>query len=372
MSFKRYCDYGLGIPLSWLLFPFLKTKKSVPPRINRILVIKLAAMGDTILLIPVLRSLRKAFPDAQIDWLVSAINRTVAKTVPYVDHTLVWPGFSVFPLFKLIGRLRNERYDAVIDFEQWARGTAILSFLSGAPLRLGFETPGQHRSLLFTKTHSKHFDTHEINDFFRLASLAGNLEHDSRLELWEQEEGKSELSRIPWFEAANKKGILRVILHPGCGNDGRPREWPLPSYAVLAQWLQKNYGAEIFLTSGPEEREKTGRLLKLLNGKACDLGGQLTWLGLISLVKKMDLLVSGNTGIMHIAAALNKKQVALHGPTNPALWGPLNPQAAIVKTDCPQCPSLRLGFEYHRRNQDCMRRIEIEAVKKAVREIVDK
>jgi ADP-heptose:LPS heptosyltransferase len=69
---------------------------------------------------------------------------------------------------------------------------------------------------------------------------------------------------------------------------------------------------------------------------------------------------------MHVAAALRRPQVALHGPQDPALWGPVNAKARIVRSDCPKCPTLRFGFEYHRKDQACMARIGIEEVKAAV------
>ena len=152
---------------------------------------------------------------------------------------------------------------------------------------------------------------------------------------------------------------------------GRPREWPLSCYAVIAHWLIKKYGAKIVLTAGSDEIWKSRDLVRLLNGQAWDLGGKLSWPATISLVKQMDLVLSGNTGVMHVAAALKKDQVALHGPTDPRLWGPLNPRAKILQSSCPRCPCLRLGFEYHTFDQSCMAKIDVEEVKTAIARLID-
>jgi ADP-heptose:LPS heptosyltransferase len=82
------------------------------------------------------------------------------------------------------------------------------------------------------------------------------------------------------------------------------------------------------------------------------------------------MVVSGNTGVMHMAAALRKKQIAIHGPTNPIIWGPLNPHSKIVMSPCPNCPCLKLGFEYHTKDQSCMRKIDVEQVKNAFIELM--
>jgi ADP-heptose:LPS heptosyltransferase len=190
------------------------------------------------------------------------------------------------------------------------------------------------------------------------------------LELFQTDEGRTEaLARL---SDAKVGSAPLIVLHPGCGADGLPREWPVGEYAVLGHWLMKNAPqAKLVLTGGPEERKKTGDLNRLLKGRGIDLGGKLSWAGLISLVSKAALVVSGNTGIMHVAAALGRPQVALHGPTNPRLWGPINDRAVIVSTTCPQCPCLKLGFEYHQTGSSCMARIQVDDVRNAVARVFD-
>ncbi len=368
---NRWFDYYVGVPLMKVLRPLSKwaREESGPPK--RILVIKLAAVGDTVLLIPLLRSLRAAYPDASLHWLVSSINQSIAKTVPYVDRLHAWSPKTIMGLFLLIRNLRKERFDTVIDLEQWSRGSAILSFLTGAQRRVGFDTPGQSRASLYTSAVEKKFNQHEILDFYDVAGLVGPLQRDVRLELWETEQGRLDVQTRLSLEKKGNTSSKKILIHPGCGEDGLPREWPLPSYGVLGHWLVKNFKADLFLTSGPEEKKKTAQLKQLLNGQARDWGGKLTWDGMISLVNQVDLVISGNTGIMHIAAALQKPQVALHGPTNQKLWGPLNSRAIVLQSSCPQCPCLRLGFEYHTRDQSCMKRIDVEDVKLAVQRLFD-
>ncbi|MCB4755507.1 MAG: glycosyltransferase family 9 protein [Elusimicrobia bacterium] len=364
----RQLDFLVGVPLVNTLGLLTRKGRPIPQGIKKLLLIKFAAMGDTILLVPVLRQLRKALPRVQIHWLVSSINQSIAQTVPYVDKIYAWEGGLNFTLVKLIAALRREKYDLVIDGEQWSRGSPLMAYLTGSKIRIGFDTPCQYRASLFTHTLKKQYRHHEIYDFYDLVEKFISLPLDTNLELWETEEGQSELNRIWKKPPENTK---KILIHPGCGRDGFPREWPLVNYGVIGHWLKKKYDAHLILSSGPEERQKTAHLSRLLNGLATDLGGQLSWPGMVSLVKEMDLIISGNTGVMHIAAAFKKPQIALHGPTNSLLWGPLNLKAIVLKSKCPHCPCLRLGFEYHKKDRTCMKLIDIDGVKSAVSSLFD-
>jgi ADP-heptose:LPS heptosyltransferase len=363
MSLKRQLDFWAGVPLVKLFGLFARPPAPRGP-LRRILVIKLAAVGDTVLVNHVLSVFRQAHADVEIHWLISPINQAIARLCPAVDRFFIWSG-GVKALPALVRSLRRERYDAVCDLEQWSRGTALLSYFSGAPVRLGFDTPGQHRAALFTMSYVKKFDQHEIDDFYSVLSLLGPLPRDHDVTLPVPSDSAERFVALGLSDFLSSKK-LKVLIHPGCGGDGLPREWPLSSYAVLGHWLLKYKDAELILTSGPEETAKPIQLNKLLKNSAVNVGGRLSWLDLVALIDKVDLVISGNTGVMHLAAALSKRQVALHGPTNPQLWGPLNANAVIVSSSCPQCPCLKLGFEYHAADQSCMALIDVETVKEAV------
>lgn len=363
---KRTLDHLLGIPALRLLSSIRSSEEphNAPKLPKRLLIIKLAAMGDTILLIPVLRALRQALPNTQIDWLISRTNKDLATTVPYVNQIHVLDSFGPLSLMALSSKLKASHYDCVIDFEQWAKGTAILAWLTKAPIRIGYKTQGQERDRLFTRSLEKTYDKHELDDFFALAELLVPLSKDKTLELWETDAGRKSLeSAAPSLISSGTK--KRVLLHPGCGEGGKPREWPIERYKELAHWLQKTYNAEIIISGGPDDRSVADELSAGISG-AHHIAGRVSWQGMVSLMTHVDYVVSGNTGVMHLAAAMKRPQVALHGPTNVAIWGPLNEKAVVLRTSCPDCPCLRLGFEYHRLDQSCMARIPLKEVQDAI------
>lgn len=362
---KRIVDFILGFPLIWVLHFFSKKNQVSPSKIQRLLVIKLAAFGDAILLQSVLREIHVACPGIHIHWLTSSITLPIAKRLPFIERVINW-NQSPFSLFALIRQLRSQHYDVVIDYEQWARGTALISFFSGAPQRVGFKTPKQFREGLFTHYFLKEYKQHELEDFYDLTSLILPVTKNLALFMENSEGGEAELDFLFAQKQFKKSSKKWVVIHPGCGQDGVAREWPLENYAVLIHWLKSKLNVDVFISAGPDEKKKAFQLAQLVGKGALNLGGELSWEGTISLLSKANLLISGNTGIMHVAAALHIPQVALHGPTNPLLWGPLNPNAQVVQSSCPKCPSLKLGYEYHTNDQSCMRRIEIDTVKEAV------
>lgn len=362
-AWRRKLDFLIGVPLIYALH-FFARKHSFhcqPTQPKKVLAIKLAAIGDTVLLIPVLRGLRRTHPDVQIHWLVSPINQELANTVPYVDRLILLEKLGIISLVKLVILLRREKYDWVIDFEQWSRTTALLAYLTPATYRVGFDTSGQKRSLLFDASYKKKKDQHELKNFAGLLNLLGLSVEDPELELWEDATASR---KIEVFFQSTCRGDRkhRLIFQPGCGADGKPREWPVENYFELARNLKEKIGDFfLFITGGPEEKEKALELSDLIPG-SISVAGKINLLELSSLVRRASLVVSGNTGIVHLAAAWKVPQVVLHGPTSLTIWGPLNPNAKVVKTLCPSCPCLDLGFEYHNPTDACMRKIDFAEV----------
>jgi ADP-heptose:LPS heptosyltransferase len=90
----------------------------------------------------------------------------------------------------------------------------------------------------------------------------------------------------------------------------------------------------------------------------------------VALLSMASLVISANNGAMHLAAALQVPQIALHGPTNAHQWGPLNARAVVIRSHCPGCPCLDLGFEYHRRDGFCMEQVDGEEVYRSAKKIL--
>lgn len=368
----KLIDYYIGIPLVWLLSFFIGGQKSADLRTlqpKRILVVKLVALGDAVLLVPSLRALRKHFPDAEIIFLGTSLTENIIKQFPeYVDKIIsldvVRLGKSPAYVLDMISMLRSLNFDVVIDFEQWTRLTPLLIAFANIPIRIGFKTVGQYHHYLYTHAIERTPNRHEAESLLSLVELFTQQSSSNELELkvnQTKREGVKEWLRSKGWSEEKKV----VIIHPACGTHGFPREWSPKNYCGVIEKL--SCGEKLFFIITGTSSE-----IKVMN-EVCEFNNptfQHSTLQYsiedgeeyIALLSIANLFISGNTGAMHLAAALKVPQVALHGPTNANIWGPVNPKAIVIKSSCPECPCLDLGFEYHRTDGYCMEQIRIEEV----------
>jgi len=369
----KYLDYYLGTVIVLLLAPFRRKTAPAPARLEKILVIKLAAVGDTVLLVPSLRALRKRFPRAEITMVGTTINRELVQLFPdYVDRfrELQVQRAVSNPLyfFDFMRVLRSERFDAVIDFEQWSFLTPIVCHLAGIPHTFGFRIHKPVRHLLYSKTYERQRNKHESENFVGLLTLLGVQAPPPRLELPVNKSVRAEV-KTALVDKGWKPSQRLVVLHPGCGVHGFPREWPLSSYKSLCGRLLDEFNVFVVVTGSAGEERLKRELVRSFPSQGCSWDDS-SLEKLIALLSMARLFISGNNGVMHLAAALRIPQIALHGPTDSAKWGPLSPNAVVLRSRCPECPCLDLGFEYHRTDGYCMRQIDVDEVYTAARGIL--
>jgi heptosyltransferase III len=370
----KYLDAIAGTLIVLLLRAVQWRKRKMPPLVpQRILVIKLAALGDTVLLIPSLRALRQQFPSSSIRMIGTSINEELVDMLPQYVNEFVRLEIgkalrNPFYIFGFIHRLRKQHFDVVIDFEQWSFVSAIISALAGARYIIGFKIPGKLRHVVYDKSFIRHPEKHEAENMACLLSPLHIVSVSTRLELPVQPSAMENVKRI-LCKAGWVAHQQIVVVHPGCGAHGFPREWPLESYRSFCQRLQIEFYPFFVFTGSASEQRLTSSLVQSFPRQS------MVWTErglekLIALLNDAQLVVSGNNGVMHLAAALQKPQIALHGPTNPQKWGPLNSNAIIIQSSCPECPCLDLGFEYHRTDGFCMEQILVEEVVLAARKIL--
>lgn len=400
----KLLDRWVGIPLCFLAGLIVRlwrrrVRQSPPVGgivVRRILLIKLAALGDTILLARYLRALRAAYPSSRIDLLASRINRPVASLVPWVDevHMLNVNQWLQHPLlfWKTVKWIWARQYDMVVDYEQWMRLTPLLALASGARLRFGYATRNQHRHFPFTAAYRPRRFAHETVNFAKLTAMAGGDLTQAADGQWLRRvlnaPDACQASSVKWQvprtspdpssirsevpRSCDLSPVRRptVVIHPGCGVGGEPREWLPENYSRVADALIRELGADIVLTGGDTEGESVSRVVGATKeGPVRCLVGS-SFLSFAQTVMGSDLVVCGNTGTMHLAAALGIPTVALHGPTDPRRWGPLGEGHLVLRSSRRCVPCLDLGFEYGCSHHQCMADITVEEVLAAAREVL--
>ena len=364
----RIFDKYLGIPLIILLALLTKRKRRIPiENIRKILVIKLAAIGDSILLIPTLRVLKKNFPGAEITFICSQINYSVIKKIPYVDRIIDCNVHSFlrkpFEFFRFISNLRKDKYDVIIDVGQWERINAIMAMLAKSDYTIGFKTDGQHKHFGYDSVVPHSRTKHELENFLDLAVPLGiNItDEDKKLEYFLNSKDFKFAEEFWNRHELNDRTVIG--LHPGCGENGKPREWEVQNYIDLGRRLvDYDDNIRVLITGASHEEERCRDIAAGIGKNVINTAGMYPLDNVVAMVKKEKVIVCSNTGMLHIASCVGTKTMGLHGPTNPLKWGSYTKNAVLIQSDKFCSPCLYLGHDYGCQVPQCMAHIKVDDV----------
>ena len=185
---QKILDRYIGSLLCFLLGGFQSREAVGHQNPQRILLIQLSAIGDTILTIPTIRAIRSRFPNAHLVMIASSINLQYLEGCPYIDQYIPCRLEELMKsprkLIVFIMGLRRQKLDWVIDFEHWARLSALIAYGSGASRRVGFRSKEQHRHYLFTDVVEHVPGQHEVVNFLKISRLLGCPTRKTDLEVW--------------------------------------------------------------------------------------------------------------------------------------------------------------------------------------------
>lgn len=351
-TFKMLDKY-IGIPFLFLLKLF-SHKKKLPVKINKIGILTVPAIGDVVLMNGFLRDVRKFDPGIKIILFVTDEVKEIAELMGSFDEIVP---IKLHNPFSAIKTLRMYPADIFIDASQWARLNAILTFFSGSVFKIGFKTKGQCKHLIFDLAAGHSDQVHELYNYKKL-SFTREMKNDSLPEIRMDED-------IP---VKSKRVVIHIM--PGGYLSGL-KEWPDENWREVIGYLL-NRECEIYFTGSKSDYERIEKIPGDFknNSMLHNIAGRYSMRETAILLKSSQLVISVNTGIMHLASALGCNLIALHGPTNPLRWGPLNSNSKIIQSDYPEAPCLNLGFEYNCKDRtgECMKRITPFSVISAVKE----
>jgi ADP-heptose:LPS heptosyltransferase len=347
---KRILDLLFGSILVAALGSLRRPRKQ-PTEVSSIGLFMFGAIGDTLLASAIVPDLKRAFPFARIVAFISKANRGVLDLLDAYDEVVVIPVTRPLAAVPLI---RQHRVDVLIDIGQWAKVSALLARLARSRFTVGFKTRGQFRHFAFDAVIEHSPAVHELDNF---RALLGGIGISGR--------------SLPRFKPSLLAEIqvpaarAYVVFHPwASGFRSELREWAQSRWVQLGK-LVLDWGFDIVVTGGPEDAPRADALVAALGGTdhAISLAGRASLRETTREVGRAAAVVSVNTGIMHLAALLDRPMVALHGPTNARRWGPIGTSAIVVGPG-PEAGGgfLNLGFEYPRTPPDCMGQISVASV----------
>jgi heptosyltransferase-1 len=299
---------------------------------NRVLIVRLGALGDVVHAIPVAAALSRAFPSARIDWLVSARHREILDLVPVIDRRLVVDDRS-FTLLRAMQELRRSRYDATLDLQGLLK-SAVLARGSGARRVIGFSSRYLRERLarlFYTEVHdpggggmyhpSETRHVVEIN-----LGLLEPLGVAVAAPEFPIEATGSDVAR----QVRDRIGGRYAVLNPGAAWPNK--RWPPSRFADVALALREKHGLPSAVIWGPGEQPLAEEVVAAARGAAIATP-HTTIADLVALVRDAALMVSGDTGPTHIGSAMGTPIVGLYGPTRPQRNGPWLPGDITLSRD---------------------------------------
>ncbi|MFD2442770.1 glycosyltransferase family 9 protein [Bacillus sp. CGMCC 1.16607] len=352
----KIIDKFLGIPIVFTLGLFKKKKKRERLNPRNIIIVMIAAIGDTLLLSSIIKELTHLYPNVNITLVCSNGNISAAKNIPNINQIIKFDMSNVWSSFLVLKKLKA--YDLLLDFGAWSRLNAIISYVIKADYKIGFKRKNIFRHYIYDQTveHTDHI--HELENYRNLFSSLGS----------------SLLGFKPEF-IINEKSMkkIRMLLHPyqkyiifhlfASGSHKEKKEWPESNWIRLANRLKgENY--TILLTGGKQDSYYANEISQKIGTNCISLAGKLSLEETAALINEVGTIVTVNTGIMHLAATTRASITAIHGPTSPQRWGPISEKAVILEPRIKCDHLLSLGFEKHECviEGGCISTIEVDDV----------
>lgn len=340
-----------------------------PEKIERLLVRGTNWIGDAVMSIPALREIRRIFPRAHISLLVRPWVRDVYSAVDFVDEVMNYDKSGShrgwLGLGRLTSDLRRRRFEMAILLQN-ALEAALIARMARIPIRVGYARDGRG----FLLTHACPIEpavheAHQIFYYLNILASVGLLEPA----LWEKSHyrpsiaiGVRETDQAAARERLRSEGVvpgqLVVGLNPGAYY-GSAKRWLSDRYAAVADALAARFPARIVIFGSANERIIADEVAARMAQRPIVLAGRTTLGQLMGLIRECSLLITNDSGPMHLAAALDVPQLAIFGSTSEVATGPLSYRAEVIKepVECNPCFLRECPIDFR-----CMKRITVERV----------
>jgi lipopolysaccharide heptosyltransferase II len=311
--------------------------------IKKILIIKLSSIGDCLLATPAIESIRKAYPKSLITWLIEDKSKDIALLNPHINKVIVIDkkNYRLKDYLKLAAALKSEKYDMSIDLQGVDR-TSLFAFLSGAKERY-VEEYANLGFLSNKKINRKgRKPEHAAKFYLYLAASSGGAVLDNIKPLFKTNKADKDFAdKFISEKFSSDKNTVFIGINPG--GAWATKKWPDEYFAKLLELILKKYNARIVIFGGKEDKISAKNIISflrssLLSGASADAvnsdiygkfvadaTGQTTLMQAKELIAKMDYFITGDSGLMHIAASIENgpEIISLFGPTSAELTGPI-------------------------------------------------
>lgn len=321
-------------------------------------------VGDAVLAIPAMKAIRQRFPEAEITLLVRPWVAGVFTSAPFIDNVWSEPRPSgLRDWVRLARRIREKHFDMALLFPNSFESAAML-FLGRVPQRVGYATDG--RSWMLTQSLKPSSEKrHQIHYYLDLASAVSAVISHPSIEIEANAEEKSQARKL-LASAGIAPDRRFLVLNPGAAY-GSAKRWGEDRFAEAGDALASELEIDVAIIGSEKERSIAERIQGRMKSRIAVLNGRTSLETLIGVISESTLVLTNDSGPMHIAAALGVPTVAVFGPTDDVATGPYGLRTRIVRqpVDCSPCMLRDCPIDHR-----CMTRVSAAAVASAARELL--
>ncbi|MEJ6951186.1 lipopolysaccharide heptosyltransferase II [Natronospora cellulosivora (SeqCode)] len=328
---------------------------SIIKKAKRILIIDLLYLGDLMFATPFIKELRKNFPEARIDIIVNKTFHDIMDDNPYLDNVYAYnKNFSLKESISFSRGLSKNHYDFALNIHgNWR--TALILKLVNPQYSVGYG--GRGRGIFLDRVVSQAKNTHMVEAYL-------NILREIRLEV---EKSNPQLEVSDKARASIRKKLndwgshsSNSLIALNTGGTWPTKRWKLKAFAELADILNNDYGKVIFIGSKADSK-RVAEIIDMMESEPLLACGKTSLKELAALVEYCDLVISNDSGPVHVAAAVGTPTITIFGPSNDQKYRPLGDKHRILKNDdisCRPCGEHQCPLNHHK----CMEEIEVSQV----------
>lgn len=317
-------------------------------------------IGDAVMSLPALMGIKSAFPVAEISILAKPWVADIFQGFSPPNKIILYesPGKhqGLTGKMRLAQKLKEENFDLAILFPN-SFESALIAYLARIPKRAGYNTDGRGLLLTHPVPAAEKKKGHQIDYYLKLVNYLG-LPTPIRLPRLKITEEQAFWAHQKLKSLGRKNNETLVGLTPG-SSYGPAKQWPIEKFAKLSEMMNKRFGARIIVLGSPNDRDIAQKILAAEPKMGYDFTGQTTLAEAMALIAQCRVVITNDSGLMHVAAALQVPLVAIFGSTDPDHTGPLGELSRVIKKNIACSPCFKTKCP---KNMECLEAISVEEV----------
>jgi heptosyltransferase I len=341
---------------------------------SRILIIKPSSLGDIVQALPILEGLRGRYPRAHIAWLVATPlvglvqgHAALDQVIPFDRTRFGRVGRSLAvtrDFIRFLAGLRRERFDLVIDLQGLFR-SGFFAFMTRAAVRIG---PGEARELaplFYTHRYPlESMDIHSITRMWKVADLLGFATSAQVFRLPVTDSDRATVRQLLSDRGLDPAQDYAVVFPAA---RWETKVWPAERFAAVVDRMATELGLRVVLAGSAAEREACRAVSERSTTRPPILAGDTTLSQVSALIEGARIVLTNDSGPMHMADAIGRPMVAIFGPTNPVRTGPYHQPESVVRVDLPCSPCYLKHLRQCPRGHACMQGLDVERIMAALK-----